>query len=119
MRLDEFVKETILQISKGVQDANNELKNTESLARVAPMGSYDYQGMPAMRPLTNEKIKSSAPVSLVEFRVKVETTSDTEEATKIGGNIKVVSADKDVRTNDRESQVHEISFCVPVALYQR
>lgn len=119
MRLDEFIKETILQIAKGVQDANNELKNTESLARVAPMGAYDYQGMPAMRPLTNEKIKSSAPVSLVEFRVKVETSSNEEAATKIGGNIKVISADKDVRTKDQESQVHEISFCVPLALYQR
>lgn len=39
MRLDEFIKETLLQIAKGVQDANNELKNTESLARVAPMGA--------------------------------------------------------------------------------
>lgn len=72
-----------------------------------------------MRPLTNEKIKSSAPVSLVEFRVKVETSSNEEAATKIGGNIKVISADKDVRTKDQESQVHEISFCVPLALYQR
>ena len=118
MRLDEFIKETLLQIAKGVQEANNELKNTESLARVVPMGAYDYQGMLAMRPLTNEKIKSSAPVSLVEFRVKVETSSDEEAATKMGGNIKVISADKDVRTKDQESQVHEISFCVPLALYQ-
>ena len=119
MRLDEFVKETILQIAKGVQDANNELKNAESLARVVPMGNYDYQGIPAVIPKANPSIKSSMPVSLVEFHVKVETTSDTEEATKIGGNIKVISADKDARTKDRESQTHEISFCVPVALYQR
>ena len=119
MQLDEFVKETILQIAKGVQDANNELKNTESLARVVPMGNYDYQGIPAVTPKVTPNIKSSMPVSLVEFRVKVETTSDTEEATKIGGNIKVISADKDVRTKDQESQVHEISFCVPLALYQR
>lgn len=119
MRLDEFVKETILQIAKGVQEADEELKNSSSSARVVPMGSYDYQGIPAVAPRVNTNIKSSLPVSLVEFRVKVETTSDTEEATKIGGNIKVISADKDVRTKDQESQVHEISFCVPLALYQR
>lgn len=51
--------------------------------------------------------------------MKVETSSNEEAATKIGGNIKVISADKDVRTKDQESQVHEISFCVPLALYQR
>lgn len=119
MRLDEFIKETLLQIAKGVQEADEELKNSNSSARVVPMGSYDYQGIPAVAPRVNTNIKSSLPVSLVEFRVKVETTSDNEEATKIGGNIKVISADKDVRTKDQESQVHEISFCVPLALYQR
>lgn len=119
MRLDEFIKETLLQIAKGVQEADEELKNTTASARVVPMGSYDYQGIPAVVPRVNTNIKPSLPVSLVEFRVKVETTSDTEEATKIGGNIKVISADKDVRTKDQESQVHEISFCVPLALYQR
>lgn len=65
MRLDEFIKETLLQIAKGVQDANNELKNTESLARVAPMGAYDYQGMPAMRPLTNKRLRVVRPFHLL------------------------------------------------------
>ena len=119
MRLDEFIKETLLQIAKGVQEADEELKNTTASARVVPMGSYDYQGIPAVVPRVNTNIKPSLPVSLVEFRVKVETSSNEEEATKIGGNIKVISADKDVRTKDQESQVHEISFCVPLALYQR
>lgn len=119
MRLDEFIKETLLQIAKGVQEADEELKNTTASARVVPMGSYDYQGIPAVAPRVNTNIKSSMPVSLVEFRVKVETSSNEEAATKIGGNIKVISADKDMRTKDQESQVHEISFCVPLALYQR
>lgn len=119
MRLDEFIKETLLQIAKGVQEADEELKNTTASARVVPMGSYDYQGIPAVAPRVNTNIKSSMPVSLVEFRVKVETSSNEEAATKIGGNIKVISTDKDVRTKDQESQVHEISFCVPLALYQR
>ena len=116
MRLDEFIKETLLQIAKGVHEADEELKNSTTSARVVPMGNYDYQGIPAVVPRVNPNIKVSQPVSLVEFRVKVETNNNEEVATKIGGNIKVVSADKDVRTKSQENQIHEISFGVPVSL---
>lgn len=119
MRLDEFVKETILQIAKGVQDADKELSAAGSQAKIVPMGNYDYQGIPAMNPRANTNIKSGIPVSLVEFRVKVEIDTSEETATKVGGNIKVISADKDVRTQEREGRLQEVSFCVPMALFYR
>lgn len=119
MQLDEFIKETLLQIARGVQEADKELSAAGSQAKIVPIGNYDYQGIPAMIPRVNTNIKSGVPVSLVEFRVKVEIDSSEETATKVGGNIKVISADKDVRTQEREGQLQEVSFCVPMALFYR
>ena len=69
MRLDEFVKETILQIAKGVQDAIDEQKGFQ----VNPM-SREWE------------------VKMIKFNIAVETD------TKAGAGIKVISGSIESRT---------------------
>ena len=69
MRLDEFVKETILQVAKGVQDAIDEQKGFQ----VNPM-SREWE------------------VKMIKFNIAVETD------TKAGAGIKVLSGSIESRT---------------------
>lgn len=71
MRLDEFVKETILQIAKGVQDAIDEQKGF------------------AINPLGREW-----EVKMIKFNIAVETE------TKAGAGIKVITGSIESKTTN-------------------
>jgi len=102
MELEEFIKQTLLSISKGVDAAK--AVNCGVAARPQGAGIMKREG-------------NSDPITMVEFDIAVTTTSTTGSDAKSGITVMgMFNLGGDLNAEQTNSRVSRIKFDVPVAL---
>lgn len=112
MELKEFVKETLVQIVKGVNDANSELSDTTSF-----VPSANLQSGGASWKCTNDKSGRYHAVVDVDFDVMVNAE---ESKTKSGGVsievLSIIGVGRSGENGKTTSSANRVRFTIPLAL---
>lgn len=114
MNLSEFIKETLVEIAKGANEADSAYREM-GRGRVNPRGRYHFEGLASMSS-GEGRLAHSVPVTSVNFKLKVELEEKHEVNGGISGALKVISASLAASKEKNETSVQEISFSVPVVL---
>lgn len=107
MELKTFVKETLLQITEGIIEAQGELKESNSIINPADI---QYENAP----YATFKNKKRA-VRLIEFNVGLTSTSEEQSNRKIGVALGAIKAGGDGNKGEKEIHATSIKFSIPVA----
>lgn len=109
MNLSDYITLTLIEIAEGVSKTDAALKT---------MGGYLLKKSPVIdgTPFTRISSSSSYPIIKVGFRVGVEVEESMESNNKIGGSLKVISANVGAMTKGVEKSIHEVSFELPLIL---
>lgn len=116
MDLKDFVKESLVQISKGISEANEELKDTGAMINPLHVTintdksqAYGRTGKPAY-----DSAGSSRVVEKVEFDVAV--VAEAGEQTKAGIKLSIASIGlgADGQSNTKDKSESRIKFTIPV-----
>jgi hypothetical protein len=83
MQLHEFITETLVQIAKGVENANSQLKGSSAIINPRHVNYNNNEHVRAYGWLTEKKEKLRA-VHLIEFDVAVKATEGKENKGGIG-----------------------------------
>ena len=111
IKLQEFVRETLLEIINGVADAQSEeLPNN---AEVGPVFEHILQTKDGTISGINEK---RSPIFEVDFDVSVTTSLSTETKGKMGVAVHVISLGTQGATKKENAAVSRIRFRVPLVL---
>jgi hypothetical protein len=107
MNLDEFIKLTLTQIIKGVDDASRDSKG-----KIAPeIGQGD----------DDPKILRTGPshgwhgVFLIDFDVALTASDKSEGGGSAGVRVYVVTAKGDKSKTTESSSIHRVKFSVPIS----
>ena len=100
MQLDEFVKETLVQISKGVKEASTAV--TEFGGTVNPLA--DYVG-PCFE---TQKIKPEKKI--VKFDIAIQVKESTDSEANAGAKLSVFSIGGGVKSLDESNIAHRVTF---------
>lgn len=108
MELQEFIKNTLVQITNGVIDAQNELKDTGCL--INPEGTS----------INGNVVKSSTETRIIRSIEKIKMNvvleiAETEGKSKGIGVAKVLKAGVETEKSNSNSKVTSIEFEVPIA----
>lgn len=114
MNLSEFIKETLVEIAKGANEADSAYREM-GRGCVNPRGKYSFDGIASMSS-GEGRLMHSVPVTSVNFNLKVELEETHEINGGISGMLKVISASLAASKEKNETSVQEISFSVPVVL---
>jgi len=102
MKLEEFVKESLLQIISGVKEANESIEAKDASVNPVSMGKAQV----------HERTYLSIPVQNIEFDVAVSVS----EGAKAGGGLTVMGMGVKGGVSETSSTVSRIRFQVPIAL---
>ena len=115
MDLKDFVKETIVQISNGINAANAELKDAEALVNPRNVGVYTKEDYRIYGYLDeNEDRNFQRIVELVEFDVAVHAREGKETQGGIGITVGAIAVGSRGKSDAAESSDSRIKFKIPV-----
>ena len=114
MNLSDYINLTLNEIAEGVKKANKPyVKKNKEL--VLSETSLRIEGFPSAN--WDDKFEATyKPIIKVAFRVGVEVEESKEDNNKIGGSLKVISANSESLSKDVKRSVHEVSFELPLIL---
>lgn len=110
MKLEDFIKESLCQIIKGVQDAqafaeqNDAEINSKSLRQKNDTGSYYYDSY------------DGTPAQVIDFDVAVTTTEQGSSTGKAGIFVSVFGAGIEGMSSAEHLISNRIKFSIPVTL---
>ncbi len=114
MNLEDFISQSLSQIAKGIEKANEELKGSQAL--VCPQGVLDvsrdtrYGGI---------KVEDGwLEVHEVKFDVSVSVAEGSESGGKLGVSVGGFSIGANGKENQANSSASRIQFSVPMVLPQ-
>ncbi|EPO5390826.1 hypothetical protein ACUB1N_002604 [Vibrio cholerae] len=114
MNLEDFISQSLSQIAKGIEKANEDLKDSEAL--VCPLGVVDV-----LRDTRYGSIKVEGEwlaVHEVKFDVSVSVAEGTESGGKLGVSMGCFSIGANGKENQANSSASRIHFSVPMLLPQ-
>lgn len=110
MNLSDYISLTLSEIAKGVQKANRPYAKKDK-DFVLSETSFKIEGIPSIH-LDGEY----KPIINVGFRVGIEVEESEKSKCKLGGSLKVVSANYKSSSTDGRRSLHEVSFELPLIL---
>ena len=111
MQLDEYVRETLVQLAKGVNDAINEVEALGGRVNPAEIEYKNEGGMKFTK--TGKKRPAQQKVNFdIALQVKETSGVDTQAKAKLA----VVSFGGGVKNLDESHSAHRIQFEIPVDL---
>lgn len=114
MELSEYISLTLAEIAKGVRKANKPYVAKDK-ELVLSETSLRIEGFPSVNWDDNHEV-TYKPIIKVAFRIGVEIEESEENKNKIGGSLKVVSANSESLSKDGRKNIHEVSFELPLIL---
>ena len=116
MELSDYINLTLSEIAKGVEKANKPYarKNKDFILSET---SLRIKGFPSVNWDDNYEA-TYKPIIKVAFRIGVEVEETTAINGKMGGSLKVISANSESATKDGKRSVHEVCFELPLILPQ-
>lgn len=106
MELQEFIRSVLVQVVRGVESAQDELKNSK--ATINPLGTRAQIAL--------EQNKETPEFTKVAFEVAVEVRNSGEQSGSLGIQIATFKIGVDGKKTDSESHTSRLSFSVPVHL---
>jgi hypothetical protein len=112
MELKEFIKDTLVQISKGIEEAKTELGqinkgitiiNPDSIRGLTNVTLDNFQGKEAVKRIEE-----------IEFDIAVIVEQKSEGKAGIGVLASIITAGASKSTGDINSETHRIKFKVPI-----
>ena len=115
MELDEFVTATLVGISKGVEEASKQLKDSTTIINPRNL-SFNYSREAPI--VLKNSIESEVPRLLekIEFDVAVTVSDGTGTNGKIGISVGVLSLGSQGKSESSNSTISRIKFSVPMVL---
>ncbi len=107
MDLDEFIKLTLSQIIKGVEETR-----AESQGRVAPKIGKGYGDSKILR---SDATHGDHGVFVAEFDVALMASDNSETVGSAGARVYVATLDGKKNKATQSSSVHRIKFSVPIS----
>lgn len=116
MKLDEFIKETLVEIANGAIMADAAYKEM-GRGGVNPEGNFSLEGIPHLSVKgVSEKQNRSKPIVNVQFKLNIELEEEHSAQGKVGGILNVIAASMSATKGETKKDVQEISFSIPVVL---
>ena len=114
MQLDEYIKETLVQIAKGVKGASNEVE--ELGGRVNPAKIHtDYSNNGLGKISSNDsEVRPDKQTIKFDIALQVKETSDVDASAK--AKLAVFSIGGGVKSADESQVAHRVQFEIPVDL---
>lgn len=106
MELQEFIRNVLVQIVRGVENAQSELK--DSKATINPLGIKAQIAL--------EQNKEAPEFSNVEFEVAVEVKSQGEQSGGVGIQVAVFKMGVKGKKLEAESHMSKLRFAIPIHL---
>ena len=106
MELQEFIRTALVQLVKGVESAQNDLKTSK--AAINPLGTKAQIAL--------EQNRETPSFTNVEFEVAVEVKNSGEQSGGVGIQIAVFKMGIDGKKAESESHMSRLRFTVPVHL---
>lgn len=113
MDLKEFIRESLVQIARGIQEANNALKDTDAIVNPNGIQAYSTEAKAYGRIDPRFQDKDSL-VHLVSFDVALHAETGTETGAGLKLSIASIGIGANGKTNDTESTESRIRFEIPV-----
>ena len=113
MKLDEFIKEALVEIANGARMADDELCKMNK-AGVNPEGRFEIRNHPCI--VQNGLTK---PVVSVNFKLHVQLEENMKSGGKLGAILNVISASYSSTKETSNVSVQEISVSMPIVLPSR
>lgn len=115
MQLHEFITETLVQIVKGVDNANGLLMDSTAIVNPRHVNYNRDENIRAYGWLTEQKQKNRA-VHLIEFDVAVTATEGKENKGGIGVSIGTIGLGTTRKQDSEHTSVNRIQFGIPMVL---
>ena len=113
MDLREFIRESLVQISLGIQEANKALKDTDSVVNPSSVQTNSMEAKAYGR--IDERVKDKGSlVHLIAFDVALHAESGTETGAGLKLSIASIGIGANGKTNDSESTESRIRFEIPM-----
>lgn len=113
MDLKEFIRESLVQIARGIQEANDALKDTDAI--VNPNGIQAYPTEAKAYGRIDPRFKDTdSLVHLVSFDVALHAETGTEAGGGLKLSIASVGIGANGKTKDSESTESRVKFEIPV-----
>lgn len=112
MDLQKFITESLVEIMTGIKDAQSDLKAKGSHSRICPTVSNAFSGSQIHVLGRSEK---GQIVSLIEFDIAVEITSEGGGGGKISVAMGLLNAGADGTSKQGDKVASRLKFNVPVA----
>lgn len=113
MKLDEFIKEALVEIANGAKLADDELCKMNK-AGVNPEGKFEIRNHPC---IVQDGL--TKPIISVNFKLHVQLEESVKCGGKLGAILNVISASYSSTKETSNVSVQEISFSMPVVLPSR
>ena len=108
MKLKNFVKNTLVEISEGIKEAQNELDTTNSGTEINPKS--------LKRNNTDYSINNDGYIKIqeIDFDIAVIVNKDTEDKAGIGVLTSIINAGATTKEGNTNTETHRIKFKVPI-----
>lgn len=116
MEIKDFIKESIMQITHGITDANKEIQNEG--AYVVSSVLKDANGFPIVGELySDDRNGQKHIIRNIDFKITVSVSDSTQTGGK--GTLQVVSflrVDGGIENNFSSTSLNKIKFSLPLAM---
>lgn len=113
MELREFVKESLIQIVRGVSDAQIDLASSKSLGSISPEIRNSRDALESKGILLTPE---GTPVQTVEFDVSVTATEGTGTKGSIGIAVGFLGLGSQGQSSQANANTSRLKFSVPLSL---
>lgn len=117
MELKDFIRETLVQIAQGIEEASSQLQDSEAL--VNPRNVSINQSANAKHYGVLSENKENSPLRFVEeitFDVAVHATEGTEASAKAGISVGSIGIGGKGSSSETKSSESRIQFRVPMVM---
>lgn len=113
MDLKDFIRESLVQISQGIEEANEALK--DSIAEVNPAKFIAHSGESQAYGRVSATADENKPlVHLVDFDVAIQAQQGSESGGGMKLSIASVGIGADAKTRDSSSTESRLKFAIPM-----
>ena len=106
MQLDEQIKETLVQITKGVKDASEVVSEMGGIVNPAQIHKIAY----------TDPLYSNAETQLIKFDVAIQVKDTSSQEASGKAKLTVLSFGGGMTNTDETQAVHRVKFDVPLSL---
>jgi len=111
MDLQNFIKETLVQIVDGIADAQNSVEKTGAIISPKVSENFAHKGLSGMLPVAGKP-----PATVVAFDVALTATEGTDTKGGIGVVAGIVNLGTTGQSSNENTSFSRVQFNVPVIL---